>query len=285
LALGVTLLIAFIGGILSFTSPCGFVILPVYLSYAFKEKKKSLFMTVAFCLGLILTFTILGVLIGLVNDVLIWKSAWKNTFSYIAGPALIFLGVITFMGMGVDLFAKKCSIIHVKNKSSFFEHFVLGIMFSFGWAPCAGAILSGIFVLTIRLEAMHESILMLLFYALGISLPLLILSYAADRWDWQKSRWFDGRKFVLFGVKTTVYTTIASLFLIIIGILMVLHGGTYLFMDKIPQLIPWTMDMFTAVNLELIESGGFLKNSVVNILGGILIVGVIGWFVRRAFKK
>ena len=68
LALSITFLIAFIGGIISFTSPCGFVVLPTFFAYLFKERKRALFMTATFALGMTLAFVLFGLVAGAMGD-------------------------------------------------------------------------------------------------------------------------------------------------------------------------------------------------------------------------
>src|SRR3989338_3801761 len=70
LGMSITFLIAFLAGIVSFTSPCGFSVLPTYFSFAFKDKRKSLAMTTAFSVGMLLAFVLFGLVAGLVGDFL-----------------------------------------------------------------------------------------------------------------------------------------------------------------------------------------------------------------------
>src|SRR3989338_4519072 len=62
LAQNVTFLVAFVAGVVTFTSSCGFVVLPTFLSVVFKERKRAQLMATAFALGLTLAFTLFGIL-------------------------------------------------------------------------------------------------------------------------------------------------------------------------------------------------------------------------------
>src|SRR3972149_7731780 len=82
IALSITFLIAFIGGILTFTSPCGFVVLPTFFAYLFKERKRALFMTAIFSLGMTLAFIIFGLVAGFVGN---FFNEYKEVFAMISG--------------------------------------------------------------------------------------------------------------------------------------------------------------------------------------------------------
>ena len=69
MSLNVTFLITFVIGFLSFTSPCGFVLIPAFFSYAFKERKKAFWMSLVFSSGMILAFSIVGLIAGMMRDI------------------------------------------------------------------------------------------------------------------------------------------------------------------------------------------------------------------------
>jgi len=59
--LGILSLLAFISGLLSFTSPCTLPILPAYFAFTFQaDRKRIALMTVAFFAGLATVFVLLG---------------------------------------------------------------------------------------------------------------------------------------------------------------------------------------------------------------------------------
>ena len=64
LASSITFLLAFFAGLISMTSPCGIALLPAFFSVAFKNRKKSMLMAIAFSIGLLAAFTIFGLIAG-----------------------------------------------------------------------------------------------------------------------------------------------------------------------------------------------------------------------------
>ena len=59
---------AYLAGVASFFSPCIFPIIPVYISILSNGEKKSLSKTLAFVLGLSVTYIVLGFGAGVIGD-------------------------------------------------------------------------------------------------------------------------------------------------------------------------------------------------------------------------
>lgn len=125
-------------------------------------------MTFAFFLGLALVFSLMGATATFVG-------------SFIRGNYSLFLTgggiLITFMGI-MSLSGKGFSGFYFKSRpsASFFGSFVFGSTFAIGWASCIGPILAGLFILASTQEGALSGSILLFIYALGLSLPLIILS-------------------------------------------------------------------------------------------------------------
>ncbi len=267
MALSITFLIAFIGGILTFTSPCGFVVIPTFISYLFKERKRAMFMTVVFSLGMTLAFVLFGLIAGMLGN---FFNIYKEIFAMISGLILIIFGIMMIFNKGFSIFDFK--IKHNTNNS--WGVFFLGFFFAVGWTPCVGPILGGIIVLAAGTASMIKGALLFGFYALGVSLPLMIVALLSDKYD--VAKWFTSKhiNFSLLGkkVRTHIYGIIGGILLIIIGFIMFFGKGTSFFMNQIPQYLPWTMDLFTNVNENLVESS-FFTSKTANIIG--IIIGIV----------
>ena len=59
--------------------------------------------------------------------------------------------------------------------------FLLGAAFGFGWTPCIGPILGSILTLAAIEESINRSMLLLLFYSLGLALPFIISGVLIDK--------------------------------------------------------------------------------------------------------
>ncbi len=61
-------------------------------------------------------------------------------------------------------------------RSGFAGSFIFGIIFSFGWIPCVGLILSGILLLASKLDTLAGGILLLGVFSLGLGIPFILAS-------------------------------------------------------------------------------------------------------------
>lgn len=277
LAQSITFAIAFVAGIISITSPCGFVLLPIFFSFMFKDRKKAVEMTIAFGIGLAIAFAIFGLIAGAVGT---FFNEYKESFAVLSGMILMLFSVMMFLNKGFGLFNFKVDHIH---KKTFFSIASLGFLFGIGWTPCVGPVLGGIFLLAANQATMWKSVIMLMLYAFGAITPLIILAYFSDKYDLANKRWIRGKliEFNLFGTKiyTHTYNLISAIILFLLGLLLIFQKGTYLFMKKIPEYIPWTMTTFTNLN------NFFVENNKISVGIGISILIIIIFVVWNSIKS
>jgi len=189
LASNASLLIAFLAGLITVTSPCGFALLPMYFSFAFKNRKESLYMTSAFSLGLLIAFVLFGIIAGFVGE---FFNEYKFGFSIIAGIMLILFGVMLFLNKGFAGFNFQNNIA---EKRTFLGMFSVGFLFSAAWTPCVGPVLTGIILVGANTGNVVASASLLGSYALGVVLPLLILSAFSDKYDFARFFYVETNSF------------------------------------------------------------------------------------------
>ncbi len=280
LASSITFLLAFFAGLISMTSPCGFALLPTFFSIAFKDRKKAVLMTTAFSIGLLIAFTIFGLIAGFLGN---FFNYYKLTFAFLSGFILIFFGILLFFNIGFSIFNFK---LDYRNKESFFSIAMLGFFFGVGWTPCVGPILVGILILAANTSTVLDGTLMLIFYGIGIITPLIIMAYFSDRYDWANSRLLRGKQitFNLLNKKiiTHTYNIIGGLILFIIGFLMVMFKGTFFFQTELPKVFPWSMSFWGNLNEMALESKIFTSTSG-NIFGIIVILSIVVFVIYQEF--
>ncbi|NUN11963.1 sulfite exporter TauE/SafE family protein [Candidatus Micrarchaeota archaeon] len=181
----VTLVLAFIAGLVSFLSPCVLPLVPAFLSYlagtsiSGNTNRKELFLaSVFFVLGFSAVFSILGVLLNTVLESVAYDA--QSWLSRIGGIIIIFFGLY-LVGLIKLSFLEKEHKIEVKQKfsSRYVTSFVFGAAFAAGWTPCVGAVLGGILALA---SAQPGSALGLLFaYSLGLGIPFLAVGAFASQ--------------------------------------------------------------------------------------------------------
>ena len=165
--------LAFAGGLLSFLSPCTLPILPAYFAFAFQSGRRQIAAnTIAFMLGLATMFSLLGAGASAIGKVLHNSAA---VILLAGGAAVLILGVMSLLGKGFTGFQPSNGN---RRNASLGGSFVFGLTFAVGWSSCVGPILGT--VLTLAATTTYGSVLrggiLLFIYALGLGLPLVIVS-------------------------------------------------------------------------------------------------------------
>lgn len=178
----------FLGGILSFMSPCILPLLPVYFSMFAAEategqasKSKSrririILKTLLFVSGVSTTFIILGFGAGQFSALI------NNRYFLIGmGAIVIVLGIHQTGLINIKMlnFEKRIQM-KKKAKSNYISIYLLGLTFSFGWTPCIGPILTGVLSLAASGNNSTWGAILMAIYSLGFAVPFIIISFFAE---------------------------------------------------------------------------------------------------------
>ncbi len=178
----VTILIAFVAGLVSFLSPCILPLIPAFLAYlsgtSFDEIKQNkqkarlnIFAnTIFFVLGFALVFSLIGVLlnsvlVSIAYDLRIWLGRIGGAI--IIGFGLYLLGILKLPFLDVE---HKIKV--QKLKYSYPTSFIFGVAFAAGWTPCIGVILGSI--LTLAITSPGAAFGLLLAYSIGLGIPFIL---------------------------------------------------------------------------------------------------------------
>ncbi len=212
----ITLIIAFIAGLVSFLSPCVLPLIPGFLSYlsgvstsepdSAKTRTIIFVNTLFFVLGFTLVFSVLGVLInGIFADLAFGIRAWLGR---IGGIIIILFGLVLMKVIRLPFLEKEHKFRVKKTGITYVTSFMFGLAFAAGWTPCVGAVLASI--LTLAAVSAKNAFYLLLAYSLGITLPFLITGLFVSRMQHLITKY----------EKTLVYVNIAfGILLVILGIL------------------------------------------------------------------
>ncbi len=224
---GVSILIAFSAGVLSFFSPCILPLFPSYITYItgrsledIKSSGKSSDITkltvinsLFFILGFSAVFVLMGIALSYFGSFLGIKRIWLERI----GGVLIILFGLDIMGVLKTRFLSQGKGISLKRKNfGYLGSLLVGMAFAFGWTPCVGPILSSILIYASTLESIPKAVTLLLAYSAGLGLPFLIAGLAINKFLFLFAKFKNFMRFA---------PLISGIFLIVMGI--VLFSGQF----------------------------------------------------------
>jgi cytochrome c-type biogenesis protein len=177
-------LLAFLGGLLSFASPCTLPVLTAYFAFAFQsDRQKIAANTLAFMLGLATTFSLLGAVGFALGRVLLQN---QGLIMLVGGAAIVIFGVMSLLGRG---FSGATSLATQERSPGMTGSYLFGLTFAVGWSACVGPILGVILTLAFQTVTVWHGMMLLFIYTLGLGLPLIIVSTFFGRMSRQSAFW------------------------------------------------------------------------------------------------
>jgi cytochrome c-type biogenesis protein len=192
----VTLLAAFVAGVLSFISPCVLPLIPGYVSFvsgvsldemrgtgipegaSAAVRRRALLMSLAFVLGFSLVFIWLGASATAIGSLLMDH---LNLLGKIAGVVIILFGLHMMGVLRIGFLYSEKRFQSSGKPAGFFGAMLVGIAFAFGWTPCIGPILSAILAVASVQESVGEGVKLLAVYSAGLGVPFVATSLAINR--------------------------------------------------------------------------------------------------------
>jgi cytochrome c-type biogenesis protein len=191
--LSFSLVIAFVGGLASFLSPCVLPLVPGYISLISgvsidhlkaggasrptNARRAVMLNSLAFNAGLSLIFIALGAAAGLIGSA-ITSNPWIRIIGglIIIGFGLQLMGVLKIGALYRD--TRKFSD---EKPRGMLGSFTLGLAFAAGWTPCIGPILGGILGLAATSGGWQSGLVLSAFYAAGLAVPFLLTGLGINR--------------------------------------------------------------------------------------------------------
>lgn len=188
--LDVTLISAFLGGLVVFFSPCILPIVPFYLSYmagasmgeiradgalAPGVRRRAVLSSVMFSLGIIVVFVALGAAAFSFSQ--LFRS--QQELFRIAAALIVFIMGLHFLGLIRIGFLNRQFHMDAGDtrKMSIWGSFVVGLAFAAGWTPCVGGVLTAVvFTASVEETAVRGLVLMTVF-GVGMTLPFVVAAF------------------------------------------------------------------------------------------------------------
>jgi cytochrome c-type biogenesis protein len=226
----ITLVGAFLAGILSFLSPCVLPLVPSFLTYltglTFSDlqaehpshlvRKRLMAHSLLFIGGFTLIFVLLGASATFLGSFLRENMAIMRKVGAIL-IILFGLHVCGLLPINLLLGEKR---INIRNKpAGYLGSMLVGVTFAAGWTPCIGPILASILMVAAAESTVYHGIVLLLVYSLGLGIPFFLSALAIHRFLGLFNRF---KKYI------RIFEIITGILLIIVGIL--------IFTDKLSAL-------------------------------------------------
>lgn len=210
------ILMAFLGGLLSFLSPCVMPLAPAYLGMisgvsvstlknGMHVKRQIFWVTVSFILGFSLVFISLGLASSFIGQ--LFKGS-KSLFSQIGGWLIIMLGIHQTGILPIKWLYREHRV-DATPSIGIGGAFLTGLVFAFGWSPCVGPILGGILTMAGNQNTVGAGFILLIVYSLGFAIPFLLLALGFGQISKQLERikpylqylqWASGGLLILMGI-------------------------------------------------------------------------------------
>jgi cytochrome c-type biogenesis protein len=238
----ITLVAAFVAGVLSFISPCVLPLVPGYLSFvsgvtldqmrgdgvaAPSSRSRVFLASLAFVIGFSLVFIVLGASASALGQLLMTR---LSLLGRIAGIVIILFGLHTMGLLRIRwLYAEK-RVQAGRKPAGVLGALLVGIAFAFGWTPCIGPILAAILAVAAAEETIGRGVRLLAVYSLGLGVPFLVTSLAVNQF------------FAAFARIRRYYHAIevmSGALLVVIGVLIFTNRLTVIAQGLTPYLPGW----------------------------------------------
>lgn len=161
-------------GFASIASPCVLPMVPIIVTGTSDDHKYRPLLIVA---GLSFSFVMMGVFTSLFAGAV---AGVMPTVEKVVGVVVIVFGLSMLVGINVFkkfTFFYKVQQVEGKGKWS---GLILGITLGIIWIPCVGPMLSGVLALVATQGKLATGLILLAFYSLGFSIPMLLAGYASQ---------------------------------------------------------------------------------------------------------
>ncbi len=231
---------AFLGGLLSFASPCVLPLVPPYLAYmagvsvdelrgqsGAMARGRVLLTALCFVAGFSTVFVALGASASFIGQAV---SAHLALLGYVAGVLIVLMGLHFLHVIRIPLLDRTARVGVAERPASMIGAYAIGLAFGFGWSPCVGPVLTAILLMAGAEDSAVEGAKLLLIYSLGIGVPFLVAAAFASAFM---------RMLARFRARLGLVEKIMGGFLVVAGVL--------IFTGQMPTIAFWLIETFPAL--------------------------------------
>ncbi len=220
----VNTLAAVAAGMLALLSPCSALLLPSFFAYAFASPRALVARTGVFYLGLAATLVPLGIGASAASTLFYGH---RGALIAVAGWTIVGLGVLQVLGRGfaVPGVRRLHGWVMGRESDAWLSTFVLGGIYGLA-GFCSGPALGAILTVAATEETPWSGGMLLAAYALGMTVPMLVLALLWTRFDLGSRRWLRGRTLRLGPLRTHTTSLVSGLLFVAVGALFLRYDGT-----------------------------------------------------------
>lgn len=166
-----TILLAFVAGVVTVLSPCVLPLLPVILASAVQEGKWRPFGVLG---GFVLSFAAITLLLATLVSAF---GLHPDAMRLLSGIILLICGVVLAVPQLGHWFEMRTGNVaalssRFPDHGGFWGGFVLGAGLGLAWTPCVGPIMASVITLALNQTVTGSGVLVTLAYALGTAIPM-----------------------------------------------------------------------------------------------------------------
>lgn len=223
--------LAFVAGLISFTSPCCLPLMPGYVSYVsgvasaapsgdagtVALRSRTMFAAGLFVTGFAVTFTLMGAAASELGPLILRN---RVVLGRVAGVFVILMGLATIGLLRVPFLYRERRFDLSRIRPGPAGALPLGMAFAIGWTPCIGPVLAGILTAAATVEGAWRGAALLFVYSLGLGVPFLLLAFGVAK---------TGRLFGWLRRHGRAIEVLGGSVLVLMGVLMITGRWVQLF--------------------------------------------------------
>lgn len=207
----ISLIAAFLGGLISLLSPCNALVLPTFFVTWFRKKQRLTLAALSFSAGLLMILIPLG--LGAYG---VWSllSFYRLPLSRIIAASLALAGFAVLAGRNIPFPDLAGKLLPKGKTGGFASAFSLGMVSGLGSSACTGPILGAILTLAASATNPRGAVMLAVAYAAGIVAPLMGFALAFHRYRLNQS-WIIRGKVMRIGGRSFHSTNLFAGFLLL----------------------------------------------------------------------
>jgi cytochrome c-type biogenesis protein len=174
--------LALLAGVFTIASPCILPILPILLGTAVAQSSRA--RPVFIVAGFVLTFAALGMLLGVVSSAVdLLQGVFRNVsigMLALAGLMQVWPRPYRWLMARLEGPLERLGAGGAHAAPDNAGGFLLGVSLGALWTPCAGPVLASILALVAKAQDAGWSATLLLLYAAGAAIPMLVIAYGGQ---------------------------------------------------------------------------------------------------------